>query len=161
MIVFEEPSKEAKLEKNKFVGFQRILFSEEFIQKEVRKTWSDVRILINQDELLESVEYYKGTNIPRMNKLKDLGFSIGYSDHIQGVESAKVTIEFGAKVIEKHFTIDNNLPGRDNKFAILPSDLSNLSLYLQLRNEMLINKGVDFQECESDSRTNYTGRFNG
>ena len=100
-------------------------------------------------------------NIPRMNKLKDLGFSIGYSDHIQGVESAKVAIEFGAKVIEKHFTIDNNLPGRDNKFAILPSDLSNLSLYLQLRNEMLINKGVDFQECESDSRTNYTGRFNG
>jgi len=100
-------------------------------------------------------------NIPRMNKLKELGFSIGYSDHIQGVESAKVAIEFGAEVIEKHFTIDNNLPGRDNKFAILPTDLDNLSSYIKLRNEMLIDKGVDFQECESDSRTNYTGRFNG
>ena len=85
----------------------------------------------------------------------------GYSDHIQGVESAKVAIEFGAQVIEKHFTIDNNLPGRDNKFAILPNELANLSSYLELRNEMLIDHGVDFQDCETDSRNNYTGRFNG
>ena len=44
--------------------------------------------------------------------------SVGYSDHIQGVESAKIAIGVGAEVIEKHFTIDNDLPGRDNKFAI-------------------------------------------
>jgi sialic acid synthase SpsE len=96
-----------------------------------------------------------------MNKLKELGHSVGYSDHIQGVESAKVAIEFGAEVIEKHFTTDNSLPGRDNKFAILPQDLLNLSSYIKLRNEMLISKGDNFQECELDSRNNYTGRFNG
>jgi sialic acid synthase SpsE len=100
-------------------------------------------------------------NIQRMNKLKELGHSVGYSDHIQGVESAKVAIEFGAEVIEKHFTTDNSLPGRDNKFAILPQDLLNLSSYIKLRNEMLISKGDNFQECELDSRNNYTGRFNG
>lgn len=100
-------------------------------------------------------------NIPRMQALKLLNHKVGYSDHIQGVESAKVAIEFGAKVIEKHFTIDNDLPGRDNKFAILPSDLLDLSSYIKLRNEMLIDHGVDFQECETDSRTNYAGRFNG
>lgn len=100
-------------------------------------------------------------NIPRMIEFKKLGFSIGYSDHIQGVESAKVAIEFGAEVIEKHFTIDNNLPGRDNKFAILPEELANLTEYVKLRDEMLIDKGLDFQECELDSRNNYTGRFDG
>tara|TARA_R110000851_G_scaffold69994_1_gene156386 strand:+ start:7071 stop:7886 length:816 start_codon:yes stop_codon:yes gene_type:complete len=105
-------------------------------------------------------------NLPRMLSLKNLEFEniefeIGYSDHIQGVESAKVAIECGAKVIEKHFTIDNNLPGRDNKFAILPHDLSNLSSYIQIREKMLINHGNDFQECELDSRNNYEGRFNG
>jgi|TARA_R110000764_G_scaffold237051_3_gene332842 sialic acid synthase SpsE len=100
-------------------------------------------------------------NIQRMGILKELGFPIGYSDHIQGVESAKVAIGFGATIIEKHFTIDNELPGRDNKFAILPSDLLDLSSYIKLREEMLINHGSDFQECESDSRTNYAGRFNG
>jgi sialic acid synthase SpsE len=96
-----------------------------------------------------------------MIKFKQLGLSIGYSDHIQGVESAKVAIEFGAEVIEKHFTVDNNLPGRDNKFAILPEELANLTSYIKLREEMLIDKGLDFQECELDSRNNYTGRFNG
>ena len=78
-------------------------------------------------------------NIQRITSLKELGFPVGYSDHIQGVESAKVAIEFGAQVIEKHFTIDKDLPGRDNKFAILPCDLSNLFSYIQLRKEMLIN----------------------
>jgi N,N'-diacetyllegionaminate synthase len=105
-------------------------------------------------------------NLPRMQKLNHIlkvKFNIndiGYSDHIQGVESAKVAIEHGATVIEKHFTISNDLPGRDNKFAILPSDLANLSSYIKLRKEMLIDHGGDFQECELDSRVNYTGRFN-
>ena len=100
-------------------------------------------------------------NIMRMVKLQTFNPDVGYSDHIQGVESAKVAIGFGANVIEKHFTINNDLPGRDNKFAILPKDLDDLSSYIKLREEMLIDHGSDFQECESDSRTNYTGRFNG
>ena len=33
--------------------------------------------------------------------------------------------------------------------------------YVKLRKEMLIDHGVDYQECEADSRNNYTGRFNG
>ena len=64
-------------------------------------------------------------------------------------------------VIEKHFTVDKELPGRDNKFAILPGDLGNLTDYIKLREEMMIEQGLDYQECESDSRKNYTGRFNG
>ena len=127
-------------------------------------------ITISSLYLLHCVSSYpcepKIANIPRMSALKYINIpftstNIGYSDHIQGVESAKIAIEFGAQVIEKHFTIDNDLPGRDNKFAILPHDLSNLSSYIQLRNEMMINHGKDFQEYELNSRTNYEGRFNG
>tara|TARA_R100001015_G_C4625764_1_gene184432 strand:+ start:1612 stop:2439 length:828 start_codon:yes stop_codon:yes gene_type:complete len=86
---------------------------------------------------------------------------IGYSDHMQGVESAKVAIGFGATVIEKHFTIDNNLPGRDNKFAILPHELKDLSNFIELREKMMKDHGDDYQDCELDSRKNYTGRFDG
>ena len=128
-------------------------------------------LITNSDlYLLHCVSTYpcdpKIANLPRMEKLKSINVpyvstKIGYSDHIQGVESAKVAIEFGATIIEKHFTIDNNLPGRDNKFAILPYELTNLSLYIQLREEMLINHGGDFQKLELDSRKNYTGRFDG
>lgn len=100
-------------------------------------------------------------NIPRMQALKLINHQIGYSDHIQGVESAKVAIAYGAEVIEKHFTIDNNLPGRDNKFAILPHELADLSSYIKLMGDMLEDHGIDYQSCEEDSRNNYTGRFNG
>lgn len=100
-------------------------------------------------------------NIPKMQALQNLGFEVGYSDHIQGVESAKVAIGEGAVVIEKHFTIDNDLPGRDNKFAILPTDLKNLSDYIKLRDDMMIDLGDGYQESELDSRNNYSGRFDG
>ena len=107
-------------------------------------------------------------NIKRMVKMQNINpivnnptYRVGYSDHIQGVESAKVAIGFGAQVIEKHFTTDNNLPGRDNKFAILPHELKDLSDYIKLREEMMVEHGPDYQKCEFDSRTNYTGRFNG
>ena len=68
---------------------------------------------------------------------------------------------FGAVVIEKHFTIDNNLPGRDNKFAILPIELLGLRNYINYINDMMIDHGTGYNELEYDSRTNYAGRFNG
>jgi sialic acid synthase SpsE len=86
---------------------------------------------------------------------------VGYSDHIQGVESAKVAIGEGARVIEKHFTTNNDLPGRDNKFAVLPHELKDLTDYIKMREEMFISHGDDFQQSELDSRNNYTGRFDG
>lgn len=100
-------------------------------------------------------------NLPKMIKLMKFGWPVGYSDHIQGVDSAKVAIEAGATVIEKHFTIDNDLPGRDNKFAILPDELNDLVMYIKMREEMFISHGDGFQKGELDSRNNYTGRFDG
>ena len=93
--------------------------------------------------------------------LKNLNFPVGYSDHIQGVESAKVAIGEGAVVVEKHFTIDNDLPGRDNKFAILPEQMKDLTDYIEMREDMYISHGDDYQQSELDSRLNYTGRFDG
>ena len=104
----------------------------------------------------------KQANILKMkNLMKITNSNIGYSDHIQGVESAKVAIGEGAEVIEKHFTIDNDLPGRDNKFAILPHQMKDLTDYIKMREDMFISHGDGFQESEADSRKNYAGRFNG
>lgn len=100
-------------------------------------------------------------NLLRMVLLKNLNFPVGYSDHIQGVESAKVAIGEGAVVVEKHFTIDNDLPGRDNKFAILPEQMKDLTDYIEMREDMYISHGDDYQQSELDSRLNYTGRFDG
>lgn len=104
---------------------------------------------------------YKNANLGKMLSLMEIHEHVGYSDHIQGVDSAKVAIGDGAEVIEKHFTIDNELPGRDNKFAILPKDLLKLSEYISNRKQMYIDHGLDYQQGELDSRKNYEGRFNG
>ena len=100
-------------------------------------------------------------NLPRINSLSDLSKSVGFSDHTQGIEASVLSLSYGVDYIEKHFTIDNDLPGRDNKFAILPNEMKRLSEYIKIANKVLKNKGSDFQDCEMDSRTNYTGRFNG
>ena len=99
-------------------------------------------------------------NLIKMWTLMNIWPTVGYSDHIEGVESAKVAIGEGAVVIEKHFTIDNNLPGRDNKFAILPHQLKDLSDYIKMREEMFTHQD-EVQQSELDSRKHYTGRFNG
>ena len=104
---------------------------------------------------------YENANLNKMKGLMKLHDKVGYSDHIQGVESAKIAIGEGACVIEKHFTIDNDLPGRDNKFAILPGNLKDLSDYISNRKAMFEDYGLDFQQGELDSRNNYEGRFNG
>ena len=104
---------------------------------------------------------YTNANLNRMKSFLDIYDLVGYSDHIQGSDSAKIAIAEGAKVIEKHFTLDNNLPGRDNKFAILPEQMKEISTFIKRYNSMLIDLGKDFQDGELDSRNNYTGRFNG
>ena len=96
-----------------------------------------------------------------MNELKKLCNKVGLSDHIEGVESSKIAIGEGAVILEKHFTIDNDLPGRDNKFAILPKQLKDLTDYIKNRSLMLENLGLGFNDKENNSRLNYTGRFNG
>lgn len=104
---------------------------------------------------------YTMANIPKLKVLQSIHPAVGYSDHIQGVDSAKVAIGEGAVVIEKHFTVDNNLPGRDNKFAILPADVHSLRLFIDRREEMFIDHGVDYLPEEVDSRNNYRGRWDG
>ena len=91
--------------------------------------------------------------------LKKLSNNIGYSDHVEGVEVAKISLEFDLNVIEKHFTIDNDLPGRDNKFAILPEELKSLVNYINDRQLSLIDNGEDYLESEEEVREIYSGRF--
>ena len=52
---------------------------------------------------------------------------------VQCIDGVKIALEYGLDYIEKHFTIDQNLPGRDNKFSILPDDLNSLSNYIKIR----------------------------
>lgn len=51
---------------------------------------------------------------------------VGYSDHTLGIEVALAAVALGACVIEKHFTLDKNLPGPDHQASLEPRELRQL-----------------------------------
>jgi N,N'-diacetyllegionaminate synthase len=69
------------------------------------------------------------------------GVAIGYSDHTPGIEVAIAAAALGATVIEKHFTIDRNLPGPDHKASLEPAELK--AMVTAIRNiEIALGDGV-------------------
>lgn len=51
---------------------------------------------------------------------------VGYSDHTTGIDVAVASVALGACVLEKHFTLDRQLPGPDHKASLEPDELSAL-----------------------------------
>lgn len=63
-------------------------------------------------------------NLRAMDTLATLGCGgIGYSDHTLGIEVPIAAAARGAAVIEKHFTLDKNLPGPDHRASLEPAEL--------------------------------------
>ena len=54
---------------------------------------------------------------------RECGVKVGYSDHTLGIEVPIAAVALGASVIEKHFTLDRNLPGPDHRASLEPSEL--------------------------------------
>jgi N,N'-diacetyllegionaminate synthase len=52
--------------------------------------------------------------------------AVGYSDHTEGIEVSLAAVALGATVIEKHYTLDNNLPGPDHKASLEPGELKEM-----------------------------------
>ncbi|WED41921.1 N-acetylneuraminate synthase [Legionella cardiaca] len=64
---------------------------------------------------------YSDVNLMAMQTLADeFGLPVGYSDHTLGMLVPTLAIAMGAKVLEKHFTLDNSLPGPDHAASMLP-----------------------------------------
>jgi len=98
-------------------------------------------------------------NLPKIQKLFKLTKCVGYSGHYFGIDDALAAICMGATYIEKHFTIDRSLPGRDNRFAILPKELQKMAEFRANYEFMNLDRGIDLQECEMDVYKKYRGRW--
>ena len=67
---------------------------------------------------------YQDVNLKAMASIMhEFDIQVGYSDHTQGIEVPIAAVALGATVIEKHFTIDRNLPGPDHKASLEPHEL--------------------------------------
>jgi N,N'-diacetyllegionaminate synthase len=66
-------------------------------------------------------------NLLAMRTIKDeFEVKVGYSDHTLGIEIPIAAVALGASVIEKHFTLDRNLPGPDHKASLEPNELQEM-----------------------------------
>lgn len=66
---------------------------------------------------------------------------VGYSDHTLGIEVDIAAVAMGAKIIEKHFTLDKTMEGPDHKASLEPDELS--SMISAIRNiEKAIGSGI-------------------
>lgn len=66
-------------------------------------------------------------NLRAMDTIKNtFNVDVGYSDHSRGVEVAIAAVARGAKIIEKHFTLDRNMEGPDHMASLEPKELKEM-----------------------------------
>lgn len=85
----------------------------------------------NQIALLHCVSEYptppENVNLRKIDTIRSLfKLPVGYSDHSWGYTSALGAVAMGACIIEKHFTLDRNMPGPDHRFSSDPSELTEM-----------------------------------
>ena len=68
--------------------------------------------------------------------------NIGYSDHTLGIEVPIAAVVLGAKVIEKHFTLDKNMEGPDHKASLDPLELKQMVKSIRNIEEALYGSGI-------------------
>jgi len=85
---------------------------------------------------------YKDVNLLAMSTIKKVfKVDVGYSDHSIGIEVPIAAVAMGATIIEKHFTLDKNMPGPDQKISLEPNELK--AMICAIRNiECAIGNGI-------------------
>ncbi|PRY94364.1 N-acetylneuraminate synthase [Marinilabilia salmonicolor] len=92
-------------------------------------------------------------NLKAMETIKnELKVKIGYSDHTLGIEVPVAAVALGASVIEKHFTLDRNLPGPDHRASLEPDELE--QMVKAIRNVELALSGSGRKEPSPSEQKN-------
>ena len=95
----------------------------------------------------------KDVNLLAMLTIKNkFNVEIGYSDHTLGIEVPTAAVALGAKMIEKHFTLDRSLPGPDQLASLEPLELK--AMVASIRNIELAISGNGMKEPSSSELKN-------
>lgn len=85
---------------------------------------------------------YDSVNLKAMYTIKcAFGLEVGYSDHTIGIEVPIAAVARGAKIIEKHFTLDRTLEGPDQKASTEPAEFKQMVIAIR-HIESAIGNGI-------------------
>ena len=107
-----------------------------------------------------STEYptpMQDVNLNAMISMKqETGLDVGYSDHTLGWEVSVAAVALGAKIIEKHFTLDKNMKGPDHKASLEPEELKRM--VMAIRNIELAMGDNEKKISPSEIKNKYVAR---
>jgi len=99
----------------------------------------------------------KDVNLDAMKTLMQIfEFPVGYSDHTTGIYVSVAAVAIGAKVIEKHFTLDKELSGPDHKASLNPDELK--EFVAAIREIETAMGDYEKRPCDSEEETRLKGR---
>jgi sialic acid synthase SpsE/sugar phosphate isomerase/epimerase len=85
---------------------------------------------------------YKDVNLTYLSRLKELsGAVVGYSGHERGISIPLAAVAMGARIIEKHITVDRGMEGNDHKVSLLPEEFAKMVRHIRTLEEALGNGG--------------------
>ncbi len=111
------------------------------VKRVVYDVWSEIGIDPGL-AILHCVANYPVTpeeaNLRAIHTLQQLGVTIGYSDHTMGIDASVLAVALGARIIEKHFTLDKNYSDfRDHQLSADPQELELMVSKIRLTEQML------------------------
>ena len=96
---------------------------------------------------------YKDVNLRAIKYMRDFfQISTGYSDHTLGIEVPIAAVTLGASIIEKHFTLDRDLPGPDHNISLNASELKEMVSAIRNIEEALGNEDKNPTASELKNR---------
>jgi len=119
------------------MSFDEVKTSADFIRDIWKQNSIDQELV-----LLHCVSSYptpiENANILTISKLEQIGDVVGYSDHTLGIDVAIASVAAGARIIEKHFTIDNNYSDfHDHRLSANPIDFKEMVKRIRIAEKML------------------------
>ena len=120
---------------------------------EIKDTLKIYKKKIHNISLLHCVSNYpcsfSSLNLNCLDNLKKFKCKIGFSDHSKGYMAAILAISKGAKIIEKHITLDNKLSGPDHKSSI---NLKNFKIFLDKIRQANVILGSRKKKLQKEER---------
>jgi N,N'-diacetyllegionaminate synthase len=93
-------------------------------------------------------------NLGAIRTLRErFGGAVGYSDHTLGIDAAVLSVALGARIVEKHFTLDKNLSDfRDHQLSADPAELKELVMRVSVANKLIGDGKKRARPSEEQSR---------
>lgn len=107
----------------------------EVLQKENRK-----KIMLMHCTTSYPTDYEDVNLLAMVTMAKEFGLDVGLSDHTMTKEAAIMAVALGAVCIEKHITLDKNMPGPDHKASMDPEEFKDYVASIR-RSELILGDG--------------------